>query len=304
MVSVLEETPVDWKKIEEYVVDDLDIVEWDIISNLNDLDEGFVEKFWDHMDWEVISERTDLTWSFIDKFKTMLNWETLTLNYPLSIEFIDEFGMYLDLDIVLGNPSVNEQIVDMYIEMWTDEQWDEISEYVKLSEGFMRKHKDVINWDHISIEQELSSEFIREFSDRVNWKLMSYYQKNIDKDLFIEFKDKFDWVTMALSGKIVALDLIELINCSNAISHSIQMFIDSGKKHPIYCDKCCYSKPIPKHKILPIKHMAKMLSLMWISADVIQYRWKECITNPSFKVCKNVLIRDFEQLVSESTLGY
>lgn len=36
------------------------------------------------------------------------------------------------------------------------------------------------------------------------------------------------------------------------------------------------------------------------SAKLIQLHWKECISNPTFKVCRNRLLNEFDSIVSDS----
>lgn len=293
--------PFNLDKFETFVTENPDDVDWQLVSDFKDLDERFAEKFWDRLDWDIVSERNDLSISFVDHFKWMLNWEIITMNFPISIRFANAFDDHLIWDYMIGNPYITEEFIVTYRNRWTEEQWDEISEYVCLSEDFIRAHQHLVNWWHISTEQTLSSDFIREFKDKVDWMSIAYYQ-TIDKSLFLEFKDRIDWVTMSIGGKTsFELTLTELIDAHKEIYQSIVEFIENGKKNPLCCPTCAISAPVHKKHFKPIKKMGGQISLMNISADFIQYHWKRSISNPAYKLCRTVLTRDFEELTRELT---
>jgi hypothetical protein len=69
--------------------------------------------------------------------------------------------------------------------------WWDISEYQKLSEGFIREFKDKVIWINISAYQKLSEGFIREFKDKVIWINISASQK-LSENFIQEFKLKID----------------------------------------------------------------------------------------------------------------
>lgn len=293
------ESPIDWNRVTDFVRsqyhDDYNYDTWfHILGELDSLDEEFVEEFREVMDWEIVSQRSDLSLSFIERFESMLDWETLSLNYPLSIDFAELFGENIEWDIVHGNDTIHEAFIIEFEDVWTEDQWDDISEHLRLTEPFIRRMQDRLNWEYISSDQTLSSEFIREFKDKVIWPLVSYFQ-TIDKPLFLEFKDRIDWVTMSLSGKSeFQLTVTELVDCHCFISQSINRFMANEKKHPLHCPQC--AKPVPKHKLKPMKQMCRRISLMHLSADSIQVHWRNAISNPAHKLCRTVLTRDFEEL--------
>ena len=96
---------------------------------------------------------------------------------------------------------VNEDLRTDYKGLITEEQWEDISEYQKLSELFIREYQDKVDWYWISVSQKLSESFIREFQDKVNWSCISEYQKL--SELFIrEFQDKVDWCWNSMCQKL------------------------------------------------------------------------------------------------------
>jgi hypothetical protein len=79
--------------------------------------------------------------------------------------------------------------------------WNRISEYQKLSEGFITEHADQVNWSFISENQKLSEGFIREHSDKVDWGCISKYQK-LSEGFISEHADKVDWDYISENQKL------------------------------------------------------------------------------------------------------
>jgi hypothetical protein len=79
--------------------------------------------------------------------------------------------------------------------------WEWISKYQKLSEGFIREFKNKVDWYYISQYQKLSENFIREFKDKVNWKCISQYQK-LSEGFIREFEDEVYWYYISQYQKL------------------------------------------------------------------------------------------------------
>ena len=75
---------------------------------------------------------------------------------------------------------------------FTINDWSSISEYKKLSEAFIEKHKDEVDWYYISIYQKLSEAFIEKHKDEVYWNYISRYQK-LSEEFIEKHKDKVYW---------------------------------------------------------------------------------------------------------------
>jgi len=111
--------------------------------------------------------------------------QQLNTNYKTIKEFKDK----VDWDCI----SKYQKLSEGFIKEFKDKvYWDYISEYQKLSEGFIKEFKDKVYWYCISTYQKLSEDFIREFKDKVNWYCISKYQK-LSEGFIKEFKDKVDW---------------------------------------------------------------------------------------------------------------
>jgi hypothetical protein len=89
--------------------------------------------------------------------------------------------------------SCNKKLSEDFIKEHKDKvYWSSISEYKKLSESFIKEHKDKVNWYDISIYQKLSESFISEHKDKVSWFVISKYQK-LSVSFIGEFQDKVNW---------------------------------------------------------------------------------------------------------------
>ena len=98
--------------------------------------------------------------------------------------------------------SINEKLSEPFIREHKDlVNWNGISEYQNLSEPFIREHKDLVDWNWISIYQKLSEAFIREHKDLVNWDRISIYQK-LSEPFIIEHKDLVNWYWISQCQKL------------------------------------------------------------------------------------------------------
>lgn len=79
--------------------------------------------------------------------------------------------------------------------------WENISDYQKLSESFIREFQDKVNWYFISSSQKLSEGFIKEFQNKVYWRIISIYQK-LSEAFIREFQDKVDWYDISIYQKL------------------------------------------------------------------------------------------------------
>ena len=96
---------------------------------------------------------------------------------------------------------VNEYLGTNYEGLITKNQWQDISQYQKLSEDFIREYQDKVDWDCISKYQKLSESFIREFQDKMNWTCISNHQK-LSESFIREFQYKVIWVLISAKQKL------------------------------------------------------------------------------------------------------
>ena len=103
------------------------------------------------------------------------------------------------------------------LNMGTFQDWTRISQYQKLSEEFIREHKDLVNWTRISQYQQLSEEFIIEHKDLVNWTCISEYQK-LSEEFIREHKDLLNWTRISQFQQLSEEFIVEhkdLVNWNN-----------------------------------------------------------------------------------------
>lgn len=117
-------------------------VQWNYISEFQELSEDFIREFKDKVNWTYISQYQKLSESFIREFKDHVDWSMISKYQKLSESFIREFQDKVS--------------------------WGYISGFQKLSESFIREFQDEVGWYWISKHQKLSNEFIKEFKYRLN----------------------------------------------------------------------------------------------------------------------------------------
>ena len=99
--------PISEQELREYIsTHELNIVDWDYISEYHKLSETFIEEHKDLVDWDCISKYQKLSESFIEKHKELVDWycinkcqklsEAFRLKHNLKIPFNN--WMYVDPD--------------------------------------------------------------------------------------------------------------------------------------------------------------------------------------------------------------
>lgn len=147
------------------------LVDWRRLSYSPLVTEYIMDQYGSFLDWNLITARHRFSEETLLKFAKNIDWEQACISQNLSCEFIDKY--YIKLRLYLY----------------------EIAKYQKLSEDFMRKHKNDLDWDLISEYQNLSESFIEEMSDYVNWTWISEKQK-LSKEFIVRNSDKLNIVRL------------------------------------------------------------------------------------------------------------
>jgi len=86
--------------LKDYVLRDfpnnIDKLDWYIISISQDLSEEFIEKYKDKLDWNCISIYQKLSEEFIEKYKNKVSWYYISKHQKLSDNFIEKYRNYLN----------------------------------------------------------------------------------------------------------------------------------------------------------------------------------------------------------------
>ena len=305
MNTIFSSEAIDWDELDAFVTKFPKYVDWKNISRIHNIRWTFIQKHADNLDWKIISSmRSNLNSLFMHQWINYIIWEEVTLNVQLTTEIIDEFhnvalnNVYLKWDLILRNMSINHELLREYDWKWTIHQWDYMSEMIFLQENFIRDYSENLNWDIMSGSQNMSVELLRDFADKVNWKKISYFQK-INTEIFLEFRDKLDWVSIIIGNykNEITFNLINLIDNITVIKKSINKFIKNGKRHPITNNKMILSE-----RLRPLKNMMCLIKNFRENACKIQRQWKRSISNPEYKICRDILHRDFGLLISNNNL--
>lgn len=268
----------------------MDNNDWEHISETEDifLYENFVHLFKDKLNWDKISYNEHLSSSFLLKFNNYIHWDIVSINLCLSVEIISELFYFLIWDLLPVNKHFTEKIASAFNYMWTDHDWIfQISQYVKLSENFMRNYKNDLDWNRLSAHQIMSESFIIEFEHLINWDIISNKQ-TLSTNFISIYKDKINWIALVCNAK--SRHNIDYTNIYvTAIEHEITKYLDSnGFAYPLQ-----YSI-YRSYMTLIIKKINKFKQKI----ITIQKQWRHCVSNPSYVVCQRRLYREFTDLIS------
>lgn len=116
-------------------------------------------------------------------------------------EFIEHHDKLVTNEITLLEEINILDFIQDNKDSFTQEDWNTISQYQKLSEDFIREHKDLVYWPDISLHQTLSEDLIREHRDLVDWNWISHNQ-TLSEDFIREHKDLVNWYWISRSQKL------------------------------------------------------------------------------------------------------
>ena len=175
------------KVSEEYLRENKDSIDWDIVCEYQKLSEPFIEEFQNYVNWSKISRCQKLSEPFMEKHLNKL------------FSSIAQFQV------------LSEGFIKKYHKMWGF-LWTDIFCFQKISEDFIREFQDMDfiknSWDIIPSTQILSEDFIEEFAETINWTALSYGKWDLISEQFVEKHiDKFDldrvWHFQSLSKSFI-----------------------------------------------------------------------------------------------------
>jgi hypothetical protein len=94
-----------------------------------------------------------------------------------------------------------EKIIDKL----SNYDWNNISQYQKLSEDFIQEFKDCFKYYFSVSIYLLKEDFIKEFQNKVAWRFISQYQK-LPENFIREFQDKVYWEYIRLNKDLQVSD--------------------------------------------------------------------------------------------------
>ena len=169
-------------------------VNWELISRSQYLDEKFIDKYADKLDWHSLSAWQNLTPYLIEKYKDKIDWDQISMNEHVDehifLEYKDKFGPDTT-NFIAAYRKISEKVMDQMI--FTSDSWERVCCYQKLSEEFMRRHKDELNWEAVTQYQSLSLNFIKEMKDRIKWYTIGAWQK-LDEDIIWKMRKKMNLI--------------------------------------------------------------------------------------------------------------
>ena len=151
-----------------------------------------MDNYGGYLNWSIVTGKHKFSEEILLQFKDKIDWKQACISQKLSMEFIDNnFNMF--------KPYLYE-----------------VCKYQKLTERFMRNHKNELDWNTISEYQKLSEKFILEMSDYVNWVWISEKQK-LSKEFILQNKDKLIMTRISVERRYHYLKKLKTLNTSKYI---------------------------------------------------------------------------------------
>jgi len=107
--TILQYAILESSLLETLLPPDMTELDWNLISNFQNLSEWFIEKYIDFLNISIICEVQDLSMTFIDKYYYLLDWPLLCQNqhiYNWSTQFIDKHRHQIYWSHFFDNPSL------------------------------------------------------------------------------------------------------------------------------------------------------------------------------------------------------
>lgn len=252
----------------------------------------FPDKEWD---WNLLSDSKYFNWNWVREFPNKpWNWVTLS-NKANTISIIKEFpdkewdwydltlSPYIQIKDIRENPNYPWHINEL---LFTDID-EEIIDFIR----FYRSHYDIYAWsDH---------------SSRTPWRLVklntdlpwnykcikirnSKEFEESDVHFLFTHKGSWDWshLSAVLDFKIILKYVKDFPWNFSEVSRN----------------KTVKYKDVISHPEIPWNYSLVNLSyevVEWNAANVIKRYWKKVTTDPSYKICKNVTLKYFENIEKE-----
>lgn len=187
------------------------MMNWDIISERNDLNSDFIRYYKDKVNWKIISQHQKLSEYFIKEFQDRVDWDNITMFQNLSECFMDDFKSKINWNIAKDYQSFSESYIRKVCS--GDDKLMDLASVINrnndFSSEFFNDFKNDISWDHIHShvydriydngDYILSEDFICELiesgkvhNDTSMWRALSDADR-WSLDFIRKYKDKIDW---------------------------------------------------------------------------------------------------------------
>lgn len=241
------------------------------------IDLKWIDKHPDKVDWTDICVHVKLNNKFIRKYKDWIDWKEVCMHQCLNSKTLYECQQYVYWDIVSIFQKIKQSFISEHAHFFSDELFElYLPRFQNLDDYFILNNIDRLDMSIVLKYQCLSSTTITYLIDHLtilNVAILSQYQY-ISPDLACSLKHKLNWNSL-LINKHSCMD--DMHYC-----HIIECLY--------YINQIHY---IPNYSTLCIK-----LHEVNNAANKIQFYWKHSISNPSFKICRQRLHREFNELIN------
>ena len=147
-------------------------------------------------DWYTIWTKQTVNYDFIVKYEDYIQWHPLCGNKScVSFKFINSYHSKI-IWSEFTKHSINEKILEQFVDRFDFISWNNISRYTQLSDGFIKKYIIYLDLGCIFRYQKLSSELLNTLIESfTNDEFVFYFQsiclyQKLTSQFIIKYKDK------------------------------------------------------------------------------------------------------------------
>lgn len=138
---------------EEWIIDNADKVDWNVISARQQLTIKIINMFLDKINWNLFSENPFMNINIIRLYTDKIVWDKLREEFYDNINFIREFKDYINWSNFIEHFNIiehklNEDILEEFKDNFTKRDWRNLSSKF-LSHKFMIKYLDKLDLEFI-----------------------------------------------------------------------------------------------------------------------------------------------------------
>lgn len=169
------------------------------------------------MDMEMVSEYQILDESFIEKFENKINFKKIGENNQFSDKFILKYKHKLDIKLFCRTQNLNDHVIKDLISNNLEVCFETISWRQDLGQDFIKEYFMFLDKDDIVSYQNITESFMEEFWEYLNHELISYHQKISYNFFRLHKNDLYPSIilkqTIKNGHKVLAISLLNIFNC-------------------------------------------------------------------------------------------
>jgi hypothetical protein len=290
------------KKFNNFKIENKEEVSISFIKNHNLLETFDVDTFCDFSS-NIVND--------VETYKNIKwNWRNISMNYNITEEFIIKHLDKLDSYFLSSNKAVS---IDFILNTHFDWDFDAICQNPNMTTKYVFiLRKKIMNWGALTLNESIPISFILD-TPQFYWDYDLLSQR---KDLTIEIIEKhseikWNWINICINSESIPISFLknfvnktdffpnrfEKFNCLTLLKYNQNLSVDDLSWIPEALTNsnfeggvCIFNKLINSEK----EYKIFLDSLIFI-----QNAFMKCYWFPEYKICRNRLKREFEELMKE-----